>query len=93
MLDLRGRLGYAVGKALFYGALGYAWGDATIAGSDVSADGWTLGLGLDYLVSDAVFVGLDWTGRNLDGSYDVGDGAVDFDSSLNTLSLRVGLTF
>jgi opacity protein-like surface antigen len=93
MLDLRGRLGYAVGNALFYGALGYAWGDATIAASDVSADGWTFGLGVDYLVSEAVFVGLDWTGRNLDGTYDVGGGEVDFDTSLNTLSLRVGLTF
>ena len=93
MLDLRGRLGYATGNALLYGALGYAWGDATIAGSDVSADGWTFGLGVDYLVSDAVFVGLDWTSRNLDGTYEGAAETFDFDTSLNTLGLRVGMKF
>jgi opacity protein-like surface antigen len=93
MVDLRGRLGYAAGNALLYGALGYAWGETTINGVDTSADGWTFGVGVDYLVSDAVFVGLDWTSRNLDGTYEGTDETFDFDTSLNTLGLRVGLKF
>lgn len=94
LVDLRGRLGYSTGNALFYGALGYAWADTTINGTDsASADGLSLGLGVDYLVTETVFVGLDYTSRNLEGSNDNPDNAFDFDTSMDTVSFRVGLTF
>jgi outer membrane immunogenic protein len=94
MVDLRGRLGYSTGNALFYGALGYAWGDTTINATDsASADGISLGLGMDYLVSDQVFLGIDYTSRNLDGTNENPANTFDFDTTVNTVSLRLGLSF
>ncbi|WP_431299926.1 outer membrane protein [Tabrizicola sp. BL-A-41-H6] len=94
MIDLRGRVGYSAGKALIYGALGYAWGETTINGSDsASADGVSLGLGVDYLVSDQIFLGLDYTSRNLSGTDENPDNTFDFDATVNTVSFRVGMSF
>ncbi len=94
MVDLRGRLGYATGNALFYGALGYAWADTTINGTDsASADGMSLGVGVDYLVNDQFFLGLDYTSRDLSGTNENPANTFDFDTTVNTVSLRLGLSF
>ncbi|WP_137112390.1 outer membrane protein [Rhodobacter sp. SY28-1] len=97
LLDLRGRIGYSVGKALIYGAVGYSRGEWTInstGGGTLS--GSSLGVGVDVAVSQRMFVGLDYTSRRMDGTLDSfsGGGAFDVESTTtNSVSLRVGLSF
>ena len=92
MLDLRGRLGLSAGKALIYGSLGYSKAEMTINGTDgASLSGVSYGLGVDVAVSSRIFVGIDYTRRNMDGRNDAN--TFDIDSTLKTVGLRVGLSF
>lgn len=89
VLELRGRLGYAVGKALIYGTLGYAKGKMTVNGtSGFGLSGTTYGVGLDYQLSQRTFVGLEYNRRNMDGS-----DPFELGTSTNAVSLRIGLSF
>ncbi|MCA8879052.1 MAG: porin family protein [Rhodobacteraceae bacterium] len=63
LLKLRG--GYATGNALVYAVAGGAYGDMDIRGKGYTDWGWLVGLGVDYMVTDNVFVGgevdyMDW---------------------------------
>jgi outer membrane immunogenic protein len=88
-LDLRGRVGFSVGKALVYGALGYSTAKVTINGiTGNSMSGTSYGLGVDYQMTERLFVGLDYTARELDG-----DEPFAIDTSTDTVSLRLGLSF
>lgn len=94
LLDVRGRLGFATGKALVYGAVGYSRGNLTINGTDdTSGSGASFGLGLDYQVSSRMFVGVDYTTRKLKGTNNNPSNSFEFDTTVNTLGLRVGLSF
>ena len=66
---LRGKAGCAVDRALIYGTGGIAFGGVTTSFQDGSGDkfstddranGWAVGGGIDYAVSDNVFVGLEY---------------------------------
>lgn len=86
-LDLKARVGYAFGKALAYGVVGYGqseWEDGP--GGVYDGKGLIYGVGLDYLVSDRVFVGGEVLRRTMDS-----DGL--FVADVTTLSLRVGMKF
>ncbi|MFN4201836.1 MAG: outer membrane protein [Tabrizicola sp.] len=92
MLDLRGRVGISAGKALIYGALGYSKAEMTINGTDgASLSGLSYGLGVDVAVSSRIFVGIDYTRRDVDGRNDAD--TFDLDATVNTVGLRVGLSF
>lgn len=92
LLDLRVRLGYATGRTLIYGALGYSQADTTInATSSVTLSGASFGVGLDALVTERLFVGLDYSRRDLSGSDDLS--VYNFDSTIDTVGLRLGLSF
>ena len=94
LIDLRARVGYATGRALFYGAFGYSRAETTVNGTDsVSLSGASFGVGIDYMVSQRMFVGLDYTRRNLSGTDDNPLNTFDIETDLNTLGLRVGLSF
>lgn len=94
LLDLRARLGFAAGKALLYGAVGYSRGELTFNGGDsFTLSGTSLGLGVDYLVTNSLFVGLDYTSRKLEGTVGTGLGSFESDGRVNTLGLRVGFNF
>lgn len=101
---IRGRVGYAVDRALFYAAAGAAYVDyevsADVGGrSDTdSADnwGWTAGVGVEYAFSD------NWSGRidyrysefdGDDGSFYEGSSDGDYDLDLDTSELRVGVAY
>lgn len=94
LLELRGRVGYSLGNALIYGAFGLAKGNYTLNGTDKpTATGTSLGLGMDYKVTDQVFVGLDYTRRTMDGTNPNPGLPFNFDAPVNSLSLRLGLSF
>jgi outer membrane immunogenic protein len=87
-LDIKARVGYAVDRALVYGTIGYGtseWEDgAPSTASD--ANGVIFGLGVDYLVSDKMFVGAEVLRRDMDS--DIG-----FVADVNTFTLRAGMKF
>lgn len=94
LIDLRGRVGYSVGKALIYGALGYSRADLTINGTDnPTVSGTSLGVGVDLKVSQKLFVGLDYTSRNLSGTNENPGNTFDMDTTVKSVGLRVGLSF
>lgn len=94
LLELRGRVGYSLGNALLYGAAGLARGTYTLNTIDSpTASGTSLGLGLDYRMTDQVFLGLDYTRRTMSGTNENPGNTFDFDSAINSLSLRVGMSF
>ena len=89
-LDLKLRAGYAMGQALVYGTLGYGfseWEEGSTASSDLyDVEGVLIGVGLDYLVTDRVFVGGEVLRRGMDGDY-------PFDADITTFTLRAGMKF
>ncbi|MCR8723696.1 outer membrane protein [Frigidibacter sp. ROC022] len=84
-IDLRARLGYTIGRALPYITVGYSTANLDTATGSVDLDGVNYGLGLDYQVSDRVFLGADYSKRDLSGS--------GLDADPETLGLRVGFKF
>jgi outer membrane immunogenic protein len=92
LLDLRGRVGFAVGKALIYGSLGYSRANLTINTTDgAKLTGTSAGLGVDFKVTERLLVGADYISRDLDGRNDFN--TFDLESTVNTVGLRVGLSF
>ena len=89
VLDLRARLGFAGERTLFYGALGYSLGEGTAPAGNVDLDGFNFGLGAEYNVTDSFFVGVDYTGRQMEGDL----GVFSYEGDVNTLTLRLGLRF
>lgn len=56
--SVRGRVGYAIDRALIYGAAGWTATNASVRGpvrDDDTLHGWTIGAGLDYAFTDNVF--------------------------------------
>jgi len=87
-IDLKLRGGYAVERALIYASVGYNWAEwEEGAPSDTyRAKGPVFGLGLDYLVTDSVFLGAEALRRRLDTDY-------PHDVDVTTFSLRLGTRF
>lgn len=92
LLELRGRIGYSLGNALIYGAVGLAQAGYTLNAQETpTAKGTSFGLGLDYRMTDQIFLGLDYTRRSMDGTNE--NPPFDFDAPLDSVSLRLGLSF
>ena len=92
--ELRARVGYAMGDALVYGFLGYGtsdvkWGGTNPGGYDVA--GGTYGMGVDYMVTDSMFAGLEVSNLELKGMPSGGIGEHTHD--INVISLRIGWKF
>ena len=64
LVDLKVRLGYAMGDALLYAAGGYSTIGITTPAT-VAARGWNVGAGLDYAITDQFFVGGEYVYRNM----------------------------
>ena len=89
VLDLRARLGTALGENfMLYGAVGFSTADATGA-ANIDMTGFNFGVGAEYNISESFFLGLDLTGRQLEGS----TAGFDYEADVNTLTLRAGLRF
>ena len=94
-LDVKARAGYTVGDALLYGVVGGSlgsWEDRTGPPDTASATGLNYGLGVDYQISDTLFVGAEYLVRDLSGDFD-NDSTVGMDSLTQSAQIRVGLQF
>ena len=93
VLDLKARAGLAANRALFYGVLGYSqstYVEPPLLEFDL--DGLVYGLGAEYAVTPRLSVGLEYLSRDLSGTA-TGGVAIEADTRVDTLSLRVGLSF
>lgn len=86
-VDLKARVGYAAGDALIFASGGY-----TMAYYDNGDEGtgWNLGAGVDYKVTDNVFVGAEYVYRNITDSVNA---PAQWESRFGTIQARVGFRF
>lgn len=93
-IGLRARVGYDMGAALPYASIGVLSRDSIIStGFDLIEDTmFTVGLGLDYQVSDSIRVGAHYE-RAFDDEHLYGGSALRTDLVVQTLSLRVMYNF
>jgi outer membrane immunogenic protein len=92
-IDLKGRLGLAANRMLFYGVVGYSMASYDEGAGDWDPSGMSYGLGVDYQVSNRMTLGLEYLARDLSGDNPDGLGLQEVDVKLDTLSLRVGFQF
>jgi outer membrane immunogenic protein len=105
--SVRGRLGLAADRWLFFVTGGWAWADVnhtqeltatpfTTVSADTTLDGWTLGGGVEYAFTDHIIGRIegrhyDFDSKTLDMS-DVNSSG-SFDTDLNTVSVGLGVKF
>ena len=90
VIDLRGRVGFGLGSALSYGAAGYSFGTMVLGGPSIDIDGFNVGGGVEYNVSESFFVRGDITFREMSG--DTGFGST-IDQAVNTVTIGAGFRF
>jgi outer membrane immunogenic protein len=97
--SIRGRLGYSLGRALVYASAGWAAAHvdadlSTGASASETYNGYTIGAGVDYAVTDRVFARLDYRYNDF-GSKDLyfNGTTVESDLTQHTVRLGVGVKF
>lgn len=93
LIDLRGRVGYAVDDALFYAAAGLSMMDASLNVEDADDFGYNIGFGVDYQVTETFVLGLDYTYRRIDGEITNPANPFQTENTFNTISLRAAYRF
>ena len=94
ILDAKARAGLATGRALIYLTAGGSFGPWTNGSEgDFSASGFTYGAGIDYQVTDRVFVGAEYLIRNLSGDFAPINPAGTFESLIQSIVMRAGISF
>lgn len=94
LMDARARIGYASGNALFYAAAGFSSSEYIEPGvSQTDLHGYNYGVGVDFLLTENVFFGVDYTHRTMDGTMDGPRTPPGVDVDVNTFSLRLGFNF
>ncbi|MCB1330561.1 MAG: porin family protein [Maritimibacter sp.] len=85
LVDAKVRVGYSMGDALLFASGGYSTAGTTIG---FAAKGWNAGAGLDFAVTDKVFVGAEYVYRSMPTTVPAG-----FDVTSHAGQLRAGLKF
>ncbi|MCW3781188.1 outer membrane protein [Defluviimonas salinarum] len=85
---LGARAGADLGRTLIYGIGGYTEADATVGGTSYSDDGWFLGIGADYLITDRWTVGAEILTHQYDNF-----GGTGTDVDATTASVTAGFRF
>ena len=91
VIDLKGRVGYAMGNVLVYGEIGGSaahWGGPL---EDANISGLLVGAGVDVALGDRAFVGLEYVMRNLQGPETLN--AIYLATRQQSVQLRVGINF
>jgi opacity protein-like surface antigen len=103
--SVRGRFGFAWDRFLFFGTAGWAWGDPSVSyallgsgpfvASATNANGWTLGGGLDYALTDHVFGRIEYRFTNLSrsGFVSVATDTADANGRMPISDARVGIAY
>jgi outer membrane immunogenic protein len=94
--SIRGRLGYAIDRALVYGTGGFVLADIDTevpfsGGDDGTEWGWTLGAGLDFAVTEKIFVRGEYRYTNL-SDFDNDDASGEIED-FHTHAFRVGVGY
>ena len=84
-IDLRLRGGYAMGRALLYGFVGGS--RTTLSGAAFTPSGWTAGLGIDYMATERLMLGVDVAYRRLQ------DSTVPMVATTTAIELRAAYRF
>ncbi len=85
---LKLRAGFDAGRALIYGTGGLAYANASIPGDDLNDTGYFIGAGVDYLITDRIFGGVEYLYHQFD---DLDNSGID--AQVNTVSARLGFRF
>lgn len=89
LTDIKATVGYDMGRALVYASAGYStsrfnWPVANSA----TYDGWNAGVGLDYLITDRTFLGVEYVYRSLERK-----GVPTWTGEFGTFQVRAGFNF
>jgi outer membrane immunogenic protein len=92
-LDLKARGGYAVENVLFYGVLGgtFSQWEEGAGSPSFDGDGLLYGIGVDYKITPAVFIGADYIRRDVTSDWTTLGNT--FEADPTTLTVRVGMSF
>lgn len=90
--DLKGRVGYAFGDALIFGSAGASLAHWIGPFEEATVTGFNYGIGVDYAFSEHMFVGLEYTVRDMSSELD-GSSTVTLESDIQTIQLRFGYSF
>ncbi|MBL4807184.1 MAG: outer membrane beta-barrel protein [Rhodobacteraceae bacterium] len=92
-IDLKGRIGYSFGNALIYGQIGASFAHWIGPGEEANLAGFNYGAGIDYAISDRIFIGLEYFIRDM--SSDDITGLLDTTLQTNTqnIQVRIGFSF
>lgn len=91
--DAKFRLGYSFGRVIVYGVGGVSAGSFTEGGPDIySQVGFVYGVGADVMVSDNLFLGVEYTSRKMNGQHPIHSGT-SIDSNIESIALRAGWRF
>jgi outer membrane immunogenic protein len=93
---IRGRIGFAVDRMLFYGTVGWAWGRGTIANGGLNDrqahGGWTFGIGVEGAITQNLVARVEYLRLNLGAeTYATIVGPVR--TEIDTNILRVGMSY
>ncbi len=99
-VDIKGRVGYVFeDRFLAYGTAGFTQltteFDVEGVDGEADADGFIVGVGVDYLMTDNIVLGAEFTRRQVEGALpeDVFEEPVDIDLDVNTFELRASFKF
>lgn len=94
-VDVKARIGYPTGPAMIYAVVGGTlgtWADGPHG--SITTTGFNYGAGIDFLVTDNVFVGAEYLIRDLTSEDGVENTpGLTFDTNLQTFQVRVGMKF
>lgn len=91
-IDLNARVGYAAGKVLIYAAAGGSVSTFRNGGATTFAStGYNIGVGIDFKVTDSVFVGAEFSQRTM--LTPLLPGPFTADSVSQVIKLRAGIQF
>jgi outer membrane immunogenic protein len=91
--SVRGRVGYAVDRALIFAAGGWTATNVSLDGpvnDDDTLNGWTIGAGIDYAFTDNVFGRLEYRFNDY-GSGSLVGSDIDFDQ--HVINVGIGVKF